>query len=356
MRIIAISTLLWGAMTTLSGFARSFGLLFLARVGVGVGEAGCSPAAYSILSGYFPPEKRSGAMAIYGAGLPTGGALGLGLGGLLAQTVGWRGTMWIFGLPSIVAAGIVSIGVKDPPRGPMSSDPRPTLKAVLGALWIRRSFRHATAATALLAFAGFGGGAWVPSFLVRSHNMPIASVGLALAATSLLVSLPATLFAGRMADMSLAGDPRVQMRLPAVAILCAVPLSLVGLALPQGELTAFGHQIPNYVFVVALLAGQGAASSLYVGPVLAAVQEMVPEGMRATTIAVFFFVTNLVGMGLGPVVVGLISDAVNGAFGHASLRFALVFLTVVNAWAAMHYWMASKHVIEDIGRAKGPGF
>ena len=196
-RIISLATLTWGLMTVLCGLTRSFPGLFLARMGVGVGEAGCSPAAYSILSGYFPPEKRPGAMAIYGAGIPLGAALGLGFGGVFAQIMEWRHVFWIFGLPSVLMAAVCYFYIKEPSRPPVvAAADRPSLKDVFGELMQRRSILHATAGTALLAFSGFGAGAFMPSFLVRSHGMPIAYIGVALSLTLVLFAAPATIFAG----------------------------------------------------------------------------------------------------------------------------------------------------------------
>jgi predicted MFS family arabinose efflux permease len=186
--ITAAATAPWSATTALCGVARSFAELFLARVGVGAGEAGCSPAAYALLSGYFPPEKRSGAMAIDGAGIPLGCAVGLATGGLLAQTLGWRETFWIFGAPGLIVGAIGALYIKEPPRAVQADAKSAGVVTVARELVRRRSFLHATFATALLAFAGFGAGTWVPSFLVRSHEMSVGVIGVALAAITIFAA------------------------------------------------------------------------------------------------------------------------------------------------------------------------
>jgi MFS family permease len=323
-------------------------MLFLARVGVGVGEAGCSPAAYSLLSAIYPPERRARAMAIYGAGIPLGGALGLALGGTFAQFYGWRATFFLFGIPSALAALLALVFLHEPARGAEPAARRQPIRDVVSHLWARHAFRHATFATALLAFAGFGSGAWMPSFLVRSHGMPISWVGLALASVTIIAAVPATILAGPIADRFARRDVRFLMRLPAMTMTCAAPLSLLALLLPAGTFDILGLSVPAFVFVVALMAIPTAATALYVGPVLAAIQGMVPEGMRATTVAIFLFVTNLIGLGAGPFVIGFLSDVLRTATGAQSLRWSLLVTVFINLWAAFHFWRGSAHLPRDL--------
>jgi MFS family permease len=348
--IIAVATVLWSAATAACGFARNFAELFLARVAVGVGEAGCSPAAYSLLSGYFPPEKRSGAMAIYGAGIPLGSAIGLAAGGLLAQSLGWRETFWIFGAPGLIVGAIVALYIREPARVVEPNAVNPGLGAVLRQLMSRRSFIHATFATSLLAFAGFGAGTWAPSFLVRSHGMSVGIIGLALAAITILGAVPATIFAGRIADRFVQRDRRYHMWLPAIAMIFAVPFSIAALAMPAGEIAAFGVTVPSSFVVVALILVPTAANATYVGPVLAAIQSMMPDNMRAMTIAIFLFVTNLIGLGAGPVAIGYLSDVLRASFGDDSLRWALLVTVLVNMWAVFHFVRAARYVDADLGK------
>jgi len=353
-RIIAAATVLWSAMTALCGLARNFTELFLARVGVGVGEAGCSPAAYSLLSAYFPPEQRSSAMAIYGAGIPLGSALGLAGGGIIAQSLGWRETFWIFGIPGIVVGLVVAFYIREPARSVTVGVPKASIMKVLRQLMLRRSFLHATFATALLAFAGFGAGTWAPSFLVRTHGMDIGFVGPALAAITIAGAVPATIFAGRIADLLVRKDMRYHMWLPAIAMASAAPFSLGALIMPHGDFAIGGWTVPSTVLVVLLFLVPTAANATYVGPVLAAIQTMVPAHMRAMTIAVFFFVTNLIGLGAGPVVIGILSDALREAFGDDSLRWALAATVLVNLWAVFHYVQAARFVRTDLSAQCNP--
>ena len=351
-RIIAAATALWSVATALCGFARSFGQLFAARVAVGVGEAGCSPAAYSLLAGYYGPTERSRPMAIYAAGIPLGSAIGFLGGGLIAQAYGWRQAFWLFGIPGVVVALLVLGFVREPPR---SAAPalRPSLRMVLTNLWQRRSFRHATVATALLAAAGFATGVWAPSFLARTHRMPVGLIGVVLAALT-VTAVPASIVAGRLADRWVKRDRRFHVWVPAVAMLVAAPFSIAALLLPAGVLPLLGAEIPTYWLVAVLSIPPTAASAIYAGPVLAAIQTMTPEAMRAMTTAIFLFFTNLIGLGLGPVVVGRLSDSLRAVAGTDSLRWSLLITVGLNLWAAAHYALAARHLGTDLDRPWEP--
>jgi MFS family permease len=353
-RIIAIAIALWSVATTLCGFARSFTQLFLARIGVGVGEAGCSPAAYSLLAGYYGPAERSGALAIYAAGIPLGSALGFIGGGLIAQAYGWRQAFWVFGAPGILLALVVAVYVREPRRGAAAAVRRPPpLPVVLSGLRARPSFWHATLGTSLLAAAGFAAGTWLPSFLVRSHGMALGAVGMALAALT-LTAVPASIFAGRLANRWVKRDRRFHVWLPAAALVVATPFSVAGLLLPAGQVTPLGFAVPNVVLVMLLFVAPTAASAIYAGPVLAAVQTMTPENMRATTVAIFLFATNLIGMGVGPVFVGVLSDTLRATVGADSLRWALLVTVGLNLWAAAHYQRAARYLEADLDRPWEP--
>jgi hypothetical protein len=144
-------------------------------------------------------------------------------------------------------------------------------------------------------------------------------------------------------------DRRFHMWVPAVAMIVGVPFSVLGLLLPSGETAFVGMAVPNWVWVLIVFVVPTAAGATYVGPVMAAIQSMVAEPMRAMTTAIFLFVTNLIGLGAGPAVVGWVSDLLRGSFGEESLRMSLLIFVIVNVWAAFHFWRASHHVVEDLG-------
>lgn len=347
-RIIAAATALWSAATALCGFARNFTQLFLARVLVGVGEAGCSPAAYSLLAGYYGSGERSRPMAIYAAGIPLGGAIGFLGGGLVAEAYGWRQAFWCFGIPGVLVALAVLFFVREPPRAP-APPRRPAVLAVAGELWKRRSLRHATLATALLAAAGFATSVWAPSFLVRTHNMPVSLIGAVLAALT-LCAVPAGIIAGRVADRRIKKDRRYHVWVPAIAMLVAAPFSVAALLIPAGSTALLGVEIPNYWWVMLLSIPPTAASAVYAGPVLAAIQTMTPETTRAVTTAIFLFSTNLIGLGAGPAVVGWLSDSFRATAGADSLRWSLMITVGLNIWAALHFARAARYLAHDLDR------
>lgn len=349
-RIIAVATALWSVATAVCGTARTFGQLFLARVAVGVGEAGCSPAAYSLLAAYFPPGKRAGPMSLYAVGIPVGGALGFIGGGFLGQAYGWRSAFLICGLPGVLVALLVALVIREPARSTPVESARTSLVSVAIELRRRPFIWHATAGTALLAAAGFAAGTWVPSFLIRTHHLSGALTGAALAILT-LSAIPAGILAGRTVDRWSIRDPRYYVWLPAFAMLAAVPFSLAGLAIPAGTSTIFGHAVPNVLFVVLLFIAPTAASAVYAGPVLAAIHTIVPDRARATTTAMFLFATNLIGMGAGPALMGALSDSLRAAAGHDSLRWALATTAAINTWAAFHFWRASRHLEADLKKS-----
>jgi len=242
--------------------------------------------------------------------------------------------------------------VREPPRGP-AVRLQPAISVVLTELRVRPSFWHATLGTSLLAAAGFAAATWLPSFLVRSHGMSVGAVGAALAALT-LTAVPASIFAGRVADRWVKRDRRFHVWLPALALLVAAPFSVAGLLLPAGQVSALGLAVPNVVLIMLLFVAPTAASAIYAGPVLAAVQTMTPESLRATTTAIFLFVTNLIGLGLGPVFVGMLSDTFKASAGVNSLRWALLVTVSLNVWAAAHYWRAARYLEADLDRPWEP--
>jgi MFS family permease len=287
-------------------------------------------------------------MAIYGAGIPLGAAIGLAGGGLLAEALGWREVFWIFGLPGVIVALVVFLYVREPPRAPQSQKQGPSFPTVLKTLWSRRSFVHATLGTALLAFGGFAASLWLPSFLIRTHAMPIGIIGLSLAALTVVGGVSGTIIAGRLANSWVKRDRRYHMWVPAAAMLFGVPFSVIGLLIPAGVITIGDTTIPNWLIVLIVFLVPTAAGAAYIGPVMAAIQTMVAEPMRALTTAIFLFVTNLIGLGAGPAIVGWVSDLLKAQFGPESLRISLLIFVIVNVWAALHFWLASRHVRDDL--------
>jgi MFS family permease len=343
--IISISVFLWSLMTALSGLAANFTQLLLARIGVGVGEAGCTPPAHSLISDYFSHEKRSSALGVYSLGLPLGGFFGILSGGWIAQLYGWRMAFLVVGLPGLLLALLVKLTIREPARGladgrePETSKP-PPVKEVLAFLWQRKTFIHITLATSLLAFTGFSAGSWIPPFLIRSHGMGLGEIGTWLALLSVTAGVAGTLGGGFLGDRLARRDLRWYLWLPVIFMLAGVPFSIAGLLVENKYLALSLWVLPTISYYV------------YVGPVMALIQRMAGLRIRAMSVAVFFFCTNLIGMGCGPLVVGYVSDATNRFFGDDSLRYSLMIGAVFVIWASVHYLIAAGTVSSDLARAE----
>ena len=355
--IISISIFLWSLMTALSGLAANFTQLLMARIGVGIGEAGCTPPAHSLISDYFAREKRSSALSIYSLGLPLGSVLGLMAGGWVAQLYGWRVAFFMVGLPGLVLALMVKLTIREPQRGladgmqeqekskgktPGGKTPAPPIGEVLAYLWSKKMFRHITLGTSLLAFAGFASASWIPPFLYRSHAMGLGEIGTWLALLTLIGGVTGTLSGGFLGDRLAGRDLRWYVWLPVIVLLAGVPFSIAGLL------------VGNKYLALALWVLPTISYSVYVGPVMALIQRMAGLRIRAVTVAIFFFFTNLIGMGGGPLAVGYVSDLTHQYFGEDSLRYSLMLGGVIIVWASIHYLLAARTLVSDLANADEP--
>lgn len=340
--IIALAVLVWSGMTAVTGLAQSFTHLALARVGVGIGEAGCSPPAHSLISDYFPPERRATSLAIYSLGIPIGGGIGFLLGGWLDQFFDWRTAFIVVGLPGVLLAVLVKFTLKEPIRGrydpPVAETAsQPSVAEVFRFLGSLRSFRHMAMAAALHAFYGYGAAAFVASFFRRSHEMEQGELGTWLAAISCSAGVAGTFLGGYMSDWLGKRDQRWYMWLPGLATTAYLPFAFLFYLWPDP------HMALLFLIPGSLLGG------MYLGPTFAMTQSLVPANMRAMAAAVLLFVINIIGLGLGPQGVGILSDLLNPSLGDESLRYALLF-TVVSfaAWSAVHYGFASRTIRDDL--------
>jgi MFS family permease len=343
--IIALALLVWSAMTALTGFARSFSHLALARVGVGVGEAGCSPPAHSLISDYFPPERRATAFSIYALGIPIGAGLGYLFGGWINEYFDWRTAFFAAGVPGIVLAVVVRFTLPEPPRGTQEPGGAPTRTEPLGDVFRfmagLRSFRHMAIGAALHAFYGYGASAFIAAFFMRTHGIESGELGTWLAGLGLTGGLAGTYLGGYLADRLGARDMRWYMWVPAIATLAYIPFAFLLYLWPDGRV-ALMLWLPG-----ALLGG------MYLGPTFAMTQSLVRPQMRAMASALLLFVINIVGLGLGPQGVGILSDLLRGTFADDSLRYALLFVVVAGAiWSVLHYALAASTLREDLA-AKG---
>lgn len=356
--IIAISLLVWSVATALTGRAVNFVQIFFARVGVGVGEAGCNPSAYSIISDYFPLKKRATAQSIYSLGVYLGQFIGFVTAGYIAHEYGWRAAFYVVGLPGIAVAIIVKLTLREPPRGfsepagYVPSEPPPAL-AVLGKLVSLPSFRNLSFASGLHALVAYGLNNFYSAFLMRSHGMSLTETSTALAVITLTGGLAGTYLGGKLSDVYAqrnGGDPRYQMWVPAIALVLNIPVWLLALLLP-GKFAVMTMMIPAI-----------ALGATYLGPSISATHALVGVRERAVSGALLLFVLNLIGIGMGPMLTGIISDALRDMYvadGMAveparalGLKYALCIMSIANIWSAYHYFRAARTLREDIEKGR----
>jgi predicted MFS family arabinose efflux permease len=338
--IISLGLLVWSAMTALSGLARGFPHLALARMGVGVGEAAATPPAHSLISDYFPPERRATALGIYTMGGYLGILFGLLLGGWINEFFGWRMAFLAVGLPGVLLAVIVRLTLREPPRGHseglMNPGGRESTREVLRFLWGLRSFRHLSMAAALYALAAYGFYAWAPTFLIRVHDMGTGEAATWLGLSIGLGGAAGAYLGGRISDGLGASDVRWFMRIPALGAIAAIPFYVLFLFWPD-KIIALIFFIPTAVL-----------SAFHSGPTFSMTQGLAKLHMRAMASAILLFIINLIGLGLGPQTVGILNDLLAGMYGKEAIRYSLLIISVTNVWAIGHSLLAARTLREDL--------
>jgi len=345
--LISLSLLLWSAMTALSGLAANFTQLLAARVGVGVGEAGCTPAAHSLISDMVPRERRASAMAFYGLGIPIGALLGMIIGGQLNDLFGWRTAFFVVGAPGIVLALIVWLVLRDPRlshaakalRAAVPSVPQINARAALAEVLSSKAFVQLALGAGLIAFLAYGKGVWVAILFMRNHGLSAGQTGLWLGLTGGLAGLIGTWAGGRLADRYGKSDPRHMFTAPVVGIVIAAPLLF------------FAYRADNWVTALALLFIPGVCNSLYWGPTYSVVQRLVRPHARAMATAIMVFAQNLIGLGLGPLAFGMLSDALKPIAGADSVRWVLYGAAWLGVFPAWFLWRASLRLKTDLDPA-----
>lgn len=346
--IITITTALWSAAVALCGMAGSFLQLLLIRICVAVGEAGCNPPAHSLIADYFTRAERPKAVAIYMLGAPLATVIGYFGAGWLNQLYGWRVTFIVLGLPGLALAALVWFTLREPRCRALVRDAtaethdHPSLREVRITLWAKRSFRHLLFFYAMSSFFSTGTGQWKPSFFIRTYGLDTGELGTWLAAIYGLGGFLGTWLGGVWATRYAGGNERLQLRAIAVAY-CFL-----------GFVSACTYLSPSACPAFALLAITMVATGMVVGPMYATIHALVPQRMRAMSIAILFLFANLVGMGLGPLAVGVLSDVFHPWAGENSLRYALLALTPGYLWCALHLWRAGITVARDLAIADHP--
>lgn len=342
--IIALALTVWSVMTAMCGLAANYVHLLLARVGVGVGEAGGSPPAHSMISDIFKPKNRALALSVYSIGIYIGILIGFAAGGFLADAFSWRLAFFVVGIPGVALALLVFLTVREPIRGwsegnTQSVEPAPPIGDVARLLWSRISFRHIALAASMQAFIIYGIGNWLPSYFLRTYELDIGTIGAWMALTTGFGGGLGSFFGGWMADKFGAKDVRWYLWVPAILTSLLVPVQLA--------ILLSGH----VYFALIMTAPFHFLSAAYLGAVLAVSHNLVSGRMRALTSAVLFFVLNLIGLGLGPVIVGFLSDVFTQNGMAAPLGTAMLICgTIAAIWSVIHYILAANKVREDIAR------
>ncbi|MDX1571917.1 MAG: MFS transporter [Xanthomonadales bacterium] len=338
--IVALALAVWSGMTALCGLAQNYLQLVLARIGVGVGEAGGSPPAHSIISDYYPFAERGRALSIYSMGVFLGILVGFLAGGWLDEFFGWRTAFLVVGVPGILLAIVVRLTIREPTRG--QSDTVAEVRTdenMFGAvkkLWSLKSFRYASLGAGMLTFVSYGVGNFVPSFLIRSHGLTVGEVGTYLALTAGIGGAAGTYLGGWLSDKLGERTPCWYLWIPAVGNFVAVPLMALSLLVDAVEL------------VIALNFAYWITFSTFLAPSIAISHGLVGASRRALASSVLFFVLNLIGLGLGPVSVGLLSDGLSASLGVDSLRWAMIIACASGVVGACLYLWASRFLMDEL--------
>ena len=381
--IVSVSLALWSGFTAISGAANNFAQLALARVGVGIGEAGGSPPSHSLISDYFPKESRAGALAIFAMGIPIGVALAYLGGGWLTETFSWRVAFVVVGLPGIALAILLKLTVREPPRGAldeavagndsfkslrvtepegaferflsgfsklMPSKARASMFSEMATIW--RAAKHLLAiptyravviGTTAISFTTYANGTWIVDFYVRSHgDFPLLQILFWLGIISGTAYAAGTFLGGYLVDKFGAKNKKLYGYIPAVALLASVPMFLVSIWHPNTVVSIL-FQVPVQLAV-----------GFYLGPAFALAQTLAPVSVRALSTAIFFFILNMIALGFGPTIAGFLSSALIGSYGVGpALQISLSVVSAAAIYGSWMFYQAGKRIEVDWEKATG---
>ena len=344
--ILAASLVIWSAMSALCGLSRTSWQFMLARIGVGVGEAGGTPPANSIIGDYFPAGRRPMAMAIFALGAPLGAWMGADLAGWVANLYGWQAAFYVLGVPGVAMGLLVWATIREPERGRLddiADTSTPSLGATLRFMISQKASFHVMTGGALSAFWGWGLMYFTPTFIQRTYSLNVGDAGAVVGPIHLIGGSLASLATAWFLSRPAFADPRrIVWMLAGVTALCTIP----------SFVAYWTHSLPLaramfWLFIPAIY--------FYIGPAMGLVQNLAPARMRAMFIAVSLVSANVLNLIVAPWIVGWMSDTFAGPHGAdaASLRLALLILAPTGFWAAFHYWRAARTIIEDQKRAVG---
>jgi MFS transporter, Spinster family, sphingosine-1-phosphate transporter len=338
--LISVSLIIWSGMTALCGMAQNFVQLLLARIGVGVGEAGCTPAAHSLIADLAPPEKRASAISFYSLGIPIGSLLGMVIGGMIADTYGWRAAFLVAGLPGIALAAIVFFVLRDPRMSAhlKAAEPKPAISTAeaFKEILASRAFIMLAIGGAMAAFLSYGKATWTTIFFQRTHELSPGEVGFWFGIGGGIAGIIGTFAGGWFADKYGKVNRRHVLTAPAMGMLLAIPIAISA------------YWVENWWYALILIMTPTFLNSMYVGPAYSCAQGLVPLRARAMASAVLLFAQNLIGLGLGPLFFGMLSDGIKPTAGDESVRWVLYGAALLGVIPSFFFWRASLHLNEEL--------
>lgn len=333
--VISIALALWSAMTVFCGLAANLAQLFLFRIGVGIGEAGAVPPSHSLISSYYPPERRSVAFAIVNVGSAAGSILVMLIGGWIIVHYDWRMVLIAFGLPGILVALLANFLLYEDRKG----FPMPQLTKVFGEsfaaarrLFAIPAFRHLAVVYTIYGFVAYGGFMWDVTFFYRSFQMPFDKLTPILGLAAIVSSVVGLMTGGFMGNLLSQKSLSWLARIPMYAMLGCFPLFVLK------------YLVPDFYVSVVLMTLGSIILMMFVAPFYAAVQAIVPEGDRGMATAIMVFLGNIIGMGIGPFATGFLSDVFSHAVGVESLRYTLLLLVFLLPVAGLHGFLATRQM------------
>lgn len=342
--IIAIAISFWSVMTILCGLAQNFTQMFLARIGVGVGESACSPASHSLITEYFPPEKRAGAMGIYGSAVPVGAFIAFAGGGWIVDNFDWRTAFILAGAPGILLGLIVWFTVKDGRGGVSLAEafkPKPgemTFKKAMTELSKKPAYWHLVIAGILIQFVAYGIGAFYGAIYVRIFELSYSELGLKLGIMVLVFGVSGAWLGGQVSNKIDRNHPAQSFLISAGLFVLAVPCTYAAVSVKDADLS------------FALLGVLTFAATFYYGPNFAHIQMLANDRTRAMAVAIYLLFSGLLGLSMGPLFVGAVSDYISGgnpALEADGIRGAVVVIAFFNFWTAFHFWRAQRCIRLD---------
>jgi MFS family permease len=342
--VLAWACALWSTATGVCGMAVNFLMLFVARVGTAIGEAGGSPPSHSLISDYFPKLQRGMAFSIFALAVPIGTSIGAAIGGWGTQNLGWRNTFYLVGFPGVILALLVRATVVEPPRGyadfggkAVARGRTPPVREVVSFMFGRPSFVHLSLAVGLHSTVWYASGAFNNAFLQRSHEMTAAQAGYWISLFSAVGGL-GTFVGGYLCDRfsNASNDRRWYMWVPGIATLLCVPFQFVV------------YLAADRALVLPMFGAMTFMAAVFFGPSFAMTQAIATLRMRSVATSLLLLVQTLIGQGIGPWLAGFISDQLTPSMGRASLRYSLVAVGLVNAWSALHYVIGARTLRQDL--------